>query len=47
MGCQFILPSPKDALDRGIAIVQQELSSILDLTVAESIFLGEVRFIAN
>jgi putative xylitol transport system ATP-binding protein len=30
----------RDALDAGIAIVQQELSAIPDLTVAENIFLG-------
>ncbi len=32
--------SAKDALDSGIAIVQQELSGIPHLTVAENIFLG-------
>ncbi|MFD1806707.1 sugar ABC transporter ATP-binding protein [Pasteurella oralis] len=31
---------PRQALDAGIAIVQQELSSIPDLTVAENIYLG-------
>ena len=30
----------KEALDAGIAIVQQELSAVPDLTVAENIFLG-------
>jgi len=39
-GAPLHFSGPKDALDRGIAIVQQELSSILDLTVAENIFLG-------
>jgi len=32
--------SAKDALDAGVAIVQQELSGIPHLTVAENIFLG-------
>src|SRR5450759_464926 len=39
-GAPVRFSGPIDALDRGIAIVQQELSSILDLTVAENIFLG-------
>jgi len=30
----------KEALDAGVAIVQQELSAVPDLTVAENIFLG-------
>lgn len=32
--------SPRDALDRGISMVHQELSIIPDLDVAENIFLG-------
>lgn len=36
--CHF--QQPKDALNAGIAIVQQELSSIPDLTIAENIWLG-------
>ncbi len=36
--CHF--HQPKDALNAGIAIVQQELSSIPDLTIAENIWLG-------
>lgn len=32
--------TPKQALDAGVAIVQQELSSIPDLTVAENIYLA-------
>jgi putative xylitol transport system ATP-binding protein len=39
-GAPVHFSGPKDALARGIAIVQQELSSIPDLTVAENIFLG-------
>jgi len=36
--CDFF--HPRDALKAGIAIVQQELSAIPDLTVAENIWLG-------
>nr|WP_248004884.1 sugar ABC transporter ATP-binding protein [Serratia surfactantfaciens] len=36
--CEF--DHPRDALNAGIAIVQQELSAIPDLTVAENIWLG-------
>ncbi len=36
--CEFY--HPRDALNAGIAIVQQELSAIPDLTVAENIWLG-------
>ena len=36
--CEF--HHPKDALAAGVAIVQQELSAIPDLTVAENIWLG-------
>lgn len=36
--CEFF--TPRDALEAGIAIVQQELSAIPDLTVAENIWLG-------
>lgn len=32
--------SPREALEAGVAIVQQELSAIPDLTVAENIWLG-------
>ncbi len=36
--CEFL--SPKQAMEAGIAIVQQELSAIPDLSVAENIYLG-------
>jgi putative xylitol transport system ATP-binding protein len=39
-GAPVHFAGPREALDGGIAIVQQELSAILDLTVAENIFLG-------
>lgn len=34
------LNSPKEALDHGISMIHQELSSVLEMTVAENIFLG-------
>jgi ABC-type sugar transport system ATPase subunit len=38
------IQTPKEALDHGIAIIPQELSPILDLEVAEYIFIGrEIR----
>ena len=36
--CDF--KSPKEALDAGIAVIQQELSIAPDLTVAQNIYLG-------
>lgn len=36
--CEFA--HPREAMDAGVAIVQQELSTIPDLTVAENIYLG-------
>ena len=36
--CNF--KSPKEALDAGIAVIQQELSIAPDLTVAQNIYLG-------
>lgn len=36
--CKF--SSPKEALDAGISVIQQELSIAPDLTVAENIYLG-------
>lgn len=36
--CRF--SSPKEALDAGISVIQQELSIAPDLTVAENIYLG-------
>ncbi|WP_240489060.1 sugar ABC transporter ATP-binding protein [Cohnella thermotolerans] len=32
--------SPRDSLQKGIAMIHQELNSVLDMTVAENIFLG-------
>ncbi|MFV0430685.1 MAG: sugar ABC transporter ATP-binding protein [Alphaproteobacteria bacterium] len=39
-GKEVNFPSPKEAFEHGIAIVQQELSEIPHLTVAENIFLA-------
>lgn len=39
-GASVRLRSPRDALDRGIGMVHQELSIIPDLSVAENVFLG-------
>ena len=39
-GSRVHFTRPRDALDAGIAIVQQELSAVPDLSVAENIFLG-------
>ena len=35
------IETPRQALDKGIAVIHQELSIANDLTVAENIFLGE------
>ncbi len=39
-GKQVKFQSPRQALDAGIAIIEQELTPIPDMTVAENIFLG-------
>jgi ABC-type sugar transport system ATPase subunit len=39
-GKNIIPQSPKQMLDMGIATIHQELSPILDMTIAENIFLG-------
>ncbi len=35
------IKTPKDALDCGISMIHQELNPILDMTVAENLFLGK------
>jgi ABC-type sugar transport system ATPase subunit len=40
-GKPFSPQSPRQALDKGIAVIHQELSIAADLTVAENIYLGE------
>ncbi|WP_198410821.1 sugar ABC transporter ATP-binding protein [Microbacterium halophytorum] len=37
------IASPKDALLRGVAMIHQELNPVLDMTIAENIFLGRER----
>ncbi|MDR0361956.1 MAG: sugar ABC transporter ATP-binding protein [Planctomycetota bacterium] len=39
--------SPRQALDAGIAIIEQELTPIPDMTVAENIFLGREPMVAG
>ncbi|MCB8933518.1 MAG: sugar ABC transporter ATP-binding protein [Fimbriimonadaceae bacterium] len=39
-GVEFHLASVREALDKGIAMIHQELNLVDDLTVAENIFLG-------
>ncbi len=41
-GAPVHLPSPREALQRGIAAVHQELSLVPELSVAENIFLGRL-----
>ena len=40
-GKQIEFKGPRDAMDKGISVIHQELSIAKDLTVAENIFLGE------
>jgi ABC-type sugar transport system ATPase subunit len=37
------LSRPRDAIDRGIAMIHQELNPVLDMSIAENIFLGRER----
>jgi ABC-type sugar transport system ATPase subunit len=39
-GVPVVVTSPRDALDRGVAMIHQELNPVLDLSVAENIHLG-------
>ena len=40
-GRKIEFKGPRDAMDKGISVIHQELSIAKDLTVAENIFLGE------
>ena len=40
-GSKIEFKGPRDAMDKGISVIHQELSIAKDLTVAENIFLGE------
>lgn len=39
-GAKTVIQSPMDAMKNGIAMIHQELNTVLDMTVAENIFLG-------
>ena len=39
-GQQVLISSPRQALDMGIQMIHQELSPVLDMTIAENIFSG-------
>lgn len=40
-GSPLVVQTPRQALNKGIVVIHQELSIANDLTVAENIFLGE------
>ena len=40
-GKKIEFKGPRDAMDKGISVIHQELSIAKDLTVAQNIFLGE------
>lgn len=40
-GEKVMFHTPKQALDHGISMIHQELSPILDMTIAENLFLGK------
>lgn len=42
-GQKITLTGPRDAMNKGISVIHQELSIAKDLTVAENIFLGEEK----
>ncbi len=43
-GKPYTASNPKEAMDRGVAMIHQELNPILDMTVYENIFVGrEIR----
>jgi len=39
-GQPYIVHSPKEAIDKGVAMIHQELNPVLDMPVYENIFLG-------
>ncbi|POP34663.1 sugar ABC transporter ATP-binding protein [Lactonifactor longoviformis] len=39
-GAKTVIQSPMDAMRNGIAMIHQELNTVLDMTVSENIFLG-------
>lgn len=40
-GEKVVFQTPKQALNSGISMIHQELSPILDMTIAENLFLGK------
>ena len=42
-GSPVTIRSPKQALENGIAMIHQELNPVLDLSIAENIFLGKEK----
>ena len=40
---KVVFQNPREAIDRGISMIHQELNSVLDLDVAENVFLGRER----
>ena len=42
-GNPVVIRSPKQALEHGIAMIHQELNPVLDLSIAENIFLGKEK----
>lgn len=42
-----VFHTPKQAMDHGIAMIHQELSPIMDMTIAENLFLGKEYLIKN
>ncbi len=36
----YVVHNPKEAMDKGVSMIHQELSPILDMNVAENIFIG-------
>lgn len=39
-GDAAVIDSPRDALDRGISMIHQELNPVLDLSIVENLYLG-------
>lgn len=46
-GEQVKIHTPKHMMELGVATIHQELSPVLDLTIAENIFLGQENMVVN
>ncbi len=44
---RVVFQNPREAIDRGISMIHQELNSVLDLNVAENVFLGRELRVNN